>query len=151
MKKYVSSATKWLAICSVISIATLLTGVISIVADFSDIGLQLGLTMLGGPMSILFLGCFFAEKSRYFTITADELVLPRGAILNGKIVFKKTVVKIEEISSVESNLYHGDGLIAKDTYFHTLKLKDGTAITFPLYAYGKEAEKEILETIKNRV
>ena len=31
----------------------------------------------------------------------------------------------------------------------TLKLKDGTKIKFTLFAYGKKAEKEIIETIKN--
>lgn len=45
----------------------------------------------------------------------------------------------------------GDGLIAKDTYFYTMKQKDGTSITVTLYAYGKYAEKEILEMMKDRI
>jgi len=92
-----------------------------------------------------------AEKSRYLTIDCEKIVLPRGADINGKIVFKRTVAKIDEITFVESNLYKGDGLIIKDTYFHTLTLKDGTKITFTLYTYGREAEKEIVETIKKSV
>jgi hypothetical protein len=94
---------------------------------------------------------FFGEKSRSITINGDEIVLPKGADINGKMVFKRTVAKIDEITSVESNLYKGDGLISKDTYFHTLKLKDGTKIRFTLYAYGKEAEKEIIEALKKSV
>ncbi|MBO5939215.1 MAG: hypothetical protein J6Q82_06940 [Clostridia bacterium] len=151
MKKYTSRATKWLAIYTIISAIILVIGVILIIANFSNLGLQIGLTMLGGLLSVVFLSCFFAEKSRWLTINGDEIVLPRGADINGKMVFKRTVAKIDEITSVESNLYKGDGLISKDTYFHTLKLKDGTKITFTLYAYGKEAEKEIIETIKKSV
>ena len=151
MKKYTSRATKWLAILSIISVAVLIAGIICILAHLSNIGLQIGLTMLGGLMSVLFLSCFFAEKSRCLIIDNETIILPRGADINGKIVFKRTVAKIDEITSVESNLYRGDGLISNDTYFHTLKLKDGTKITFTLYAYGKEAEKEILETIKSSI
>ena len=151
MKKYTSRATKLLAIFAIISAVILVIGVITIIANSSNIGLQVGLTMLGGLMSVVFLSFFFAEKSRWLTINGDEIVLPKGADINGKMVFKRTVAKIDEITSVESNLYKGDGLISKDTYFHTLKLKDGTKITFTLYAYGKEAEKEIIETIKKSV
>ena len=151
MKIYISRETKWLAILTIISVVVLIAGIICIVAYSSNVGLQIGLTMLGGIMSILFLSCFFAEKSRYLTIDCEKIVLPRGANINGKMVFKRTVAKIDEITSVESNLYKGDGLISKDTYFHTLKLKDGTKITFTLYAYGKEAEKEIIEALKKSV
>ena len=151
MKKYLSRATKWLAILTVISVTVLLVGVICFLAHLSNIGLPIGLTMLGGLMSIIFLSSFFAGKSRCLIIDNEKIILPRGADINGKMVFKKTVTKIDEITSVESNLYKGDGLISKDTYFHTLKLKDGTKITFTLYEYGKEAEREIIETIKNSV
>ena len=151
MKKYISRATKWLGIYTIISVIILVIGVIIIIVNSSNIGLQVGLTMLGGLMSVVFLSCFFAEKSRWLTITDDEIVLPRGVDINGKTVFKKTVAKIDEITSIESNLYKGDGLISKDTYFHTLKLKDGTKITFTLYEYGKKEEKEIIETIKKSV
>ncbi len=151
MKKYTSRATKLLAIFAIISAVILVIGVITIIVNSSNIGLQVGLTMLGGLMSVVFLSFFFAEKSRWLTINCDEIVLPKGADINGKMVFKRTVAKIDEITSVESNLYKGDGLISKDTYFHTLKLKDGTKITFTLYAYGKEAEKEIIEALKKSV
>ena len=151
MKKYTTRATKRLAIFAIISVVLLLMGIILIVANFSNVGLTVGLTVGGGLMSILFITCFFAEKSHWLTINGDEIVLPKGADINGKMVFKRTVAKIDEITSVESNLYKGDGLISKDTYFHTLKLKDGTKITFTLYAYGKEAEKEIWETIKSSI
>ena len=151
MKKYTSRATKWLAILTIISVAVLIAGIICILPHSSNVGLQIGLTMLGGLMSILFLACYFVEKSRYLTIDCEKIVLPRGADINGKIVFKRTVAKIDEITFVESNLYKGDGLTIKDTYFHTLTLKDGTKITFTLYTYGREAEKEIVETIKKSV
>ena len=151
MKKYTSRATKWLAIFTVISVAVLILGIICILAHLSNIVLQIGLTILGGLMSVLFLSCFFAEKSRCLIIDNETIILPRGANINGKLVFKRTVATIDEITSVESSLYRGDGLISDDTYFHTLKLKDGTKITFTLYAYGKEAEKEIIETIRKSV
>ena len=100
---------------------------------------------------MLFLACFFAEKSRYLTIDCEKIVLPRGADKNGKMSFQKTVINIDEIHSIKSELYKGDGIISKDTLFHTLKLKDGTAIKFTLYAYGKDAEKEILESIEKHI
>lgn len=151
MKKYKSRTTKMMALLTIMSVVVLIAGTILIVTNSSNVGLQIGLTMFGGLMSILFLSCSFAEQSRYLTIDDEKIILPRGADNNGKTVLKRTVVRIDEITSVESNLYIGDGLISKDTSFHTIKLKDGTKITFTLYAYGKEAEKEIIETIKNSI
>lgn len=148
MKKYTTRATKWLAIFAIISAVTLVIGVIFIIADFSNVGLTAGLTVGGGLMSILFITCFFAEKSHRLTINSDEIVLPRGAERNGKMCFKRTIIKLNDIASVESKFYKGDKIISGDCFFHTLKLKDGTKITFTLFAYGKDAEKEIIETIK---
>ena len=110
--------------------------------------MQLVLTMLGGFMSILFLSCFFAEKSRWLAIDADKIILPRGADHNGRMVIKRTVIKTDEIISLESKFHKGDKIITDDCFFYTVKLKNGAKITFTLYAYGKEAEKEIVETIK---
>ena len=148
MKKYMSRATKWLAFLASISVAVLITGIAFIFAKFSNVGLQIGLTMSGGLTSVLFLSFFFAEKSRYLTIDGEKVVLPRGVDVNGKTSFQRTAINMDEIRSVESNMYKGDGIISKDTRFHTLKLKDGTTIRFTLYAYVKDAENEILETIK---
>lgn len=99
-------------------------------------------------MSILFLSCFFAEKSRWLTIDADKIILPRGADHNGRMVIKRTVIKTDEIISLESKFYKGDKIFTGDCFFYTLKLKNDAKITFTLYAYGKKAEKEIVETIK---
>ena len=151
MKTYISRGTKWLAIFALFSVAVLITGVIFIVVNSSNIGLQIGLTMFGGLMSLLFISCYFAEKSRKLTVDGEKIVLPRGADKNGKMSFQRTVVNMAEISSVESNLYNGDGIFSKDTYFHTLKLKDGTKIKFTLSAYGNDAEKEILGIIKKSI
>lgn len=151
MKKYASRATKWLALFAILSTLMLLIGVTLIVANSSDIGLPVGFTMLGGFMSILFLSCLFAEKSRWLSIDAEKVILPRGAIKNGKTSFKRTIIRVDEITSIESEFYQGDKIITGDCFFHTLKLNDGTKITFTLYAYGKESEKEIIETIKNGI
>lgn len=151
MKKYTSRATKWLAIFSIINVVMLLTGIILIVANYSNVGATVGLTMGGGLMSVLLVTCFFAEKSHWLTINDDEIVLPRGADINGKTIFKRTYIKLKDIASVESKFYKGDKIISGDCFFHTLKLKDGTKITFTLFAYGKDGEKEILETIKKSI
>ena len=151
MKKYTFRATKWVALLAIISSLMFLTGIVLIIVNFSNIGLSIGLTVLSVFMSILFLCCLFAEKSRWLTIGDDEIVLPRGADYNGKMSFKRTVIRIDEITSVESEFYKGDKIITGDCFFYTLKLKDGTKIKFTLYAYGKEAEKEIIEKIKNSI
>lgn len=93
----------------------------------------------------------FAERSRFVAIGLDEISLPRGIEINGKTVFQRTKIKLSEISSFESKLNKGIFLITKDTYFYTLKLNDGVKITFALYAYGKQAEAEIIETIKSKL
>ena len=129
----------------------MVTGLVFLVANFSNIGLQVGLTIMGALMSILFLGCFLADKNRCLTIGVDKIVLPRGADKNGKTVFHKTVIKFDDIKSVESKLYKGDKIVSNGCFFHTIMLKDGTKITFTLYAYGNDAEKEILETIKKSI
>ena len=148
MKKYTSRATKWVALITIISLLILLTGIVLIIVKYSDISVQIGATVGGGFMSILFLCCFLAEKNRWLTIDTDKIILPIGALYNGKMSFKKTVIRIDEIASVESEFYRGDKII---TGFYTLKLKDGTEITFNLFAYGKKAEKEIIEIIKNSI
>ncbi len=151
VKKYTSRATKWLALFAIISILMLLIGIAFIIVNISNVDLQLGLTMFGGFMSILFLICFFAEKSRWLTIDADKIILPRGTDNNGRMVFKRTIIKTDEIISLENKFYKGDKIFTGDCFFYTLKLKDGAKITFTLYAYGKEAEKEIVETIKTSI
>ena len=151
MKKYTSRAAKWLAILTIISVAVLIAGIICILSHSSNVGLQIGLTMLGGLMSILFLSCFLADKSRYLTIDDEKIVLPRGANINEKTSFNRIIINTNEIRSIKSELYKGDGIISKDTLFHTLKLNDGTRIKFTLYAYGKDAEDEILAAIKKLI
>ena len=151
MKKYTSQATKWLMIVSLICGVVLLTGIILAFAGIGNIGLPIGLIMMGGLLGILFFSCFLAEKSRALIINADQITFPRGAEINGKTVFQKTTIQTTQIRSVETKFYPGDGVIAKDTDFYTLRLKDGTSVTFTLYAYGKAAEKEILETIKSSI
>ena len=151
MKKYTSRGTKWLAILTIISVAILIAGIVCILLHSSNVGLQIGLTMLGGLMSILFLSCFFAEKSRCLTIDNEKIVLPRGANINEKTSFSRTIININEIRSIKSELHKGDGIIAKDALFHTLTLNDGTRIKFTLYAYGKDAEDEILAAIKKLI
>lgn len=148
MKKYTSRATKWLMIATLICGAVLLTGIILAFGEVANIGLSVGLIMMGGLLGIIFFSYFLAERSRALIISANQIVFPRGAEINGKTVFQKTVIKTNEISSVEIKSYKGDGLIAKDTFFYTLRLADGRIITVTLYHYGKEAEKEIFEAIK---
>ena len=138
-------------ILSLICIVILTAGIVLIVVGFPNTSSIIGLTIFGGMFSLLFIVCYFADRSRTLRIDSNTVIFPRGANVNGKTVFKKMVVKIDEISSNESKLIEGDGLFAYDCYFHTLKLKDGTEITTTLYSYGKVAEKEILEFIKNRV
>lgn len=151
MKTYTSRAVKWFALVTVISAAILSAGIICIIIDSSNIGLQVGLTLFGGLMTILFLSCFFAEKSRYLTIDGKKIELPRGAEKNEKISFNRTIINTNEIRSIKSELYKGDGIVSKDTLFHTLTLNDGTRIKFTLYSYGKDAEDEILEVIKKHI
>ena len=151
MKKYTSRATRWLAIFTIISVAVLIAGIICILSHSSNVGLQIGLTMLGGLMSILFLSCFLAENSRYLTIDDEKIVLPRGANINEKTSFNRTIINTNEIRSIKSELQKGDGIIAKGTLFHTLTLNDGTRIMFTLCAYGKDAEDEILAAIKKLI
>ena len=148
MKKYVSRATKWLGIIALLCGIALLVGIILAFVNTSMTSIVM--IALGGVFGILFLICFLAEKSRALIIDTEKIIFPRGVDKNGKIVFQKTTVKLCDINSVDTKLYKGDGIISKDTSFHTINLKDGTTITVTLYAYGKEAENEILETIKRK-
>ena len=151
MKKYTSQATKWLMIVSLICGVVLLTGIILAFANIGNIGVLIVLILIGGLLGVIFFSCFLAEKSRALIINADQITFPRGAEINGKTVFQKTTIQTTQIRSVETKFYPGDGVIAKDTNFYTLRLKDGTSVTFTLYAYGKEAEKELWETIKSSI
>ena len=91
MKKYTSQATKWLMIVSLICGVVLLTGIILAFAGSGNIGLPIGLIMMGGLLGILFFSCFLAEKSRALIIDTDKIIFPRGAEKNGITVFQKIV------------------------------------------------------------
>lgn len=170
MKKYTPRSIKWLALLAFFGVAVLITGLAFIIVNSSNIFWEWGfiLTIAGGQLSIIFLGVFFADKSRYLTLDDEKMVLPRGAFKNGERSLKRTVIKINEICSIKSEsvgssidtiidliiyviLTRVFRITSKDTYFHTLFLKDGTKIAFYLYEYGKEAEKEILKIIKNSI
>lgn len=64
MKKYTVRATKWLAVITLICGAVLLTGIVLVFAKITNIGLSIGLILLGGLLGGIFLSCYFAEKSR---------------------------------------------------------------------------------------
>ncbi len=151
MKKYTTRATNWLPKLILVSIIILAIGIILIIVDSPNVSLQVGFTMFGGLVSVIFLAGFFAEKSRTLIIDADKIIFPRGIDKNGKTVFKKTVIKFAEIKSVQSEFYKGDKIISGDCFFYILKLKDGTKVTVTLYHYGKEAEKEILERMQRNL
>ena len=151
MKKYISKATKPLLFVALICCALLVIGIILAFAGVENVWLPICFMLLGGLLGVIFLACFLAEKSRTLIIDTDKIIFPRGAEKNGKTVFQKTVVRICDLDSVESKLRKGDKIISDDCFFYTFRLKDGTSITVTLYAYGKEAEKEILETIKSSI
>ena len=151
MKKYTSQATKRVTFLIVICTLIFLIGFVLIIVDISNKGLQIGLTLFGGFTGFLLLCCFFAEKSRCLIIDADKIVLPRGVDINGKAAPKRTVINTDEIISLKIEFYKGDNILTNGCFFYTLKLKGGTKITFTLFSYGKEAEKEIIETIKNGI
>ena len=149
MKRYSSRGTKLFAIAALICGVVLLIGIILAFADIENIGLPIGVILLGGMLGIISLACFLAEKSRTLIIDIDKVIFPKGAEINRKTAFSKTVVKTCEIHSVESKFHKGNKIISDDCFFYTLKLKDGTNITVTLYSYGKKAEKEIFEAIKS--
>lgn len=151
MKEYSSRAVKWLMIVSLICGLVLLAGIILAFAGIENIGLPIGLILMGGLLGVIFFGCFLTEKSRTLIMDTDRVIFPRGAEINGKIVFQKTVVRICDIVSVESKFHKGDKIISNDCFFYMLRLKDGTSVAVTLYAYGKDAEKEIWETIKSGI
>ena len=151
MKKYPSRAVKWLMAVSLICGVVLLTGMILAFAGIENNGLPIGLILMGGQLGVIFFSCFLAEKSRSLIMDADRVIFPRGAEINGKTALKKTVVRICDIGSAESKFIKGDKIISNDCFFYTLRLKDGTSVKVTLYAYGKEAEKEIWETLKSSI
>lgn len=148
MKKYTSRATRWMAVASLICGAVLLAGIIFALVGVENIGVHVGFISLGALLGIVFLSCYLAEKSRVLIIDEDKIIFPRGASVDGKMVFGKTVVRISEIQSVETVYHRGDGLISKDTNFYALRLSDGRKVAVTLYAYGDDQAKEILDIIR---
>ena len=158
MKKYTSRVTKWVAFPTIIGMLTLVVGIVLMIIKLSDIGVKF--TSIGGAISTISLPIYFDEKSRWLTIDDSKIDLPRGASINGKIDFERTVIKIDEIVSVEREFHKGDGITIGsffgvvthvDCFINTIKLKDNTEIVFNLYAYGKKAENEIIETLRKSI
>ena len=63
MKKYTSQATKWLMIVSLICGVVLLTGIIFAFAGIGNIGVLIGLILMGGLLGIIFFSCFLPKKA----------------------------------------------------------------------------------------
>ena len=147
MKKYKPTATKRLAILALLSMLVLTTGIILILLGISPLAPAL-LAIFGGSMSILFIICFIAENSRVLEISDENYILPRGVRINEKTTFQKTIIPTNSIKSIDSCFYKGDGIISRNCFFYTVKLNNGTRITFTLHEYGEKAEKSIIERMK---
>lgn len=157
MKKYTSRVIKWAAFSTIIGMVMLVIGIILMIIKLSDIGLEF--SSIGAAISIVSLCFYFSEKSRWLTIDDSKIDLPRGANINGKIAFERTVIKIDEIVSVEREFQKGGGIIGiffgaitpAACFINTIKLKDNTEIVFYLDTYGKKAENEIIETLRKSI
>ena len=150
MGKYMSRDVIWLGILTVICSIAVTVGAVFAYYMSNNVWSML-LIISGGMLFVIFFTCCIAEMSRTLFIDGEKIILPRGTEKNGNTTFRKTVVRLDEITSIESTLYKGDGIISKDCRFHTLKLKNGTKVAFTLYAYGKRAEKEIIEILRNSI
>lgn len=163
MKKYVSSSLKILLPCLIFFGIVLFAAVLMLFLELVSSSIAVQLTIFAFPLFILFLLIFFAEKSRYLTVDDRQITLPRGAIINGKTAFSKTLIEFDSVCSFESKFRKGDhgvfaliisllgGVNAKDTTFYSIKLINGDTVTFTLYEFGKNSEKEIVSTIKRRM
>lgn len=151
MKKYISRATKPLAIVSLFSLIMLLVAICLAIAKIPNGALSFGLIFLGGFLSVIFVSAYYIEKSRFITINLDAISLPRGVEYNGVTSFKRTTLRLDAIASIQTECRKGVFPLSEDTNFHTVILKDGGTVTFTLYAYGKNAEKKILSSIKENI
>ena len=84
MKKYISGSTKILGIITLITAVMFITGIVLTVIDFENLSLQLFFTLIGGMLSLIFLPCYLAERSRVLVIDADKITFPKGEQRNGK-------------------------------------------------------------------
>ena len=158
MKKYTSRVIKWAAFSTIIGMVMLVIGIILMIIKLSDIGSEF--TSIGAAISTVSLCFYFSEKSRWLTIDDSKIDLPRGANINGKKAFERTVIKIDEIVSVEREFQKGGGITIgiffgaitpAACFINTIKLKDNTEIVFYLDTYGKKAENEIIETLRKSI
>ena len=159
MKKYVSASMKRVTVIALLSVCTLLTGIILTIADHPNSELKLILVSIGSITSILFGSCFFAERSRYLLIDEEMVDFPQGCTRNEKTMFQRTRLRFDEICSVKSKFHKGAsegaaifwGLLGAgatgDCYSYILNLKDDTTIEVWLWGFGENGEKEIFEMI----
>ena len=151
MKKYRSIYAKWFAVPAVISASVLIIGVFMLISGYPDSFASYALIFVGGIMGGLFLFAFLTELSRVLIIDTDKVIFPRSVRRNGRLISKKSVVRFDEMNSLECEFYKGDGILTGDTNIYTLKLKGYSKIAMTLYCYGKDEEDEIYETIRQRI
>lgn len=149
MKKYSSRSSKWLGLITLICAVIVILGILFSIFDFSSSFWPVGLILFGGILGFLFLVFFLADMLYFLKIDSDQIDFNRGIRKNGTFTYKRVKIKPSEISSVERYLSKGDGIFVLDTFFYTLKLKDGTKLEFTLFNYGKKAEEEIFETLES--
>jgi hypothetical protein len=162
MKEYVSSSLKWLLLCLIVFVMVLIAAVVILVFKLVSTPVSVPLMIFAVVLFILFLIVFLAERSRYLIVDNHQINLPRGAVINGKSAFSRTLIEFDSVCSFESKFRKGDhgvfaliisllgGVYAKDTTFYSIKLTNGDTVTFTLYEFCKESEKEIVSTIYHR-
>lgn len=153
MKKYYSKYCKYGFAALVVGLIMLSIGAVFCLAfRGSFLRIKLFLIIFGINITGLSAMIYFAEKSRWLAIYDNELHLPRGVqvIRSGVkagLRTKRTSLKIDEIVNVTRYLYKGDQNTSADTYFYFFNTENGESYYLPLYAYGEESIKEIMNKL----
>lgn len=100
----------------------------------------------GGLLGILFLASWLACAA--CPIYLDDVGIVFPITRAPRLRFRRNPVRYCEIDHVRAILHRGDGMRTKDTVFYRFVLKNGLEFTETLFSYGKTAEQEITEHLK---
>ncbi len=153
MRKYESTALPLMRALALFCLASLVIALALTVLDWGSASIKGLFWFFGGMGVMLFIPCYFAEKSRYLLIDSEKITLTFGSMRllpngKGKLMTKRLTLPFCEISHIDVEFYEVQTLHAKPTNFYVFTLKNGERYRVTLYSYGKEAVKEILGILR---
>lgn len=154
-KKYSNIITQLIFLISAIllDLIGIVGHIVSIIINNDPVAIYASIIIF--PLfSLFFWFGFYIEKTSTFVFEEDQIVIHFYVMSKPKIKYNQKqglFIKYKDIVNLETEYHPGDLFFTDDTTLYHLELIDGSKISFTLFRYGKKNEKEIYNTLKDKI